>query len=95
MKTCTSCHRRKPDDGFYAHRNGLRSHCKICMRKAARENALAKTETLRPKKKAYMKVYDAQPHRRAARSAYARSPRGREVYRLIKRAAVAFRRVSA
>ena len=61
MKTCTKCHKIKPESEFYnAHsrKDGLTTHCKVCM---SLYNAVYQRENRRGKHLNKTKIYIADP----------------------------------
>ncbi len=93
MRICRTCHVPKPLTAFYKHsrcREGRAWSCIVCTLEYLRENKRLKREAIRD----YMRRYDRLPHRVAAKRAYDKTPRGREVRRVMQRVYRAFRRAS-
>jgi hypothetical protein len=78
MKTCFKCQRNLPLKAFYRHQTMADGHlnkCKKCTKADNRKHRLENAE----KYKAYDRARATAPQRVAARSAYAATPRGKEV----------------
>lgn len=92
MKPCTRCKKTKPLDQFpkeKRNRDGRSSWCKACYRKAsaayratpkghAATRASGKRWRDKPENKAKIAAREATPERRAYRSAYRRTEKGKE-----------------
>lgn len=79
MRVCRTCHRRKSEDDFYSQ---PRNHCKECVRARVKQHRTDNAEHYR----AYDNDRAMEPHRVAARDAYAKTAEGREAGNAAKRA---------
>jgi hypothetical protein len=83
-KVCRTCQAEKPLRQFYCHpsyADGHMNDCKECKKAYSREMHWLKREVILAKKR----QYSARPEQRAARRAYAKTPRGQQVMRESRR----------